>query len=104
MLEGSSIREARLIGDRLLALFHDKPLPYGQHQIRTSLSIGIAEFKAGMRNVAELFNQADFALYASTGRRNSLTNPQTFGDRASARHVSGTARSNRASRDISASR
>lgn len=83
LLEDMPRKRAKFIGDRLLELFQNKPLPYGSHRLQTTLSIGISELQPAMQNGAELFKQADYALYESRkhgGNRCTVFGVSSFED------------------------
>ena len=81
MPEGAPLKRSKQIADRLLELFDNKPIRYRENDLKTTLSIGIAEVKLTMKNAAELFQQADHGLYESKksgGNKRTVAGASTF--------------------------
>lgn len=63
ILEKTSLKEAKKLGDDLLALVTAYPFSYGMHAIPVTLSIGIAEFPRPPRDWEAFYKATDDALY-----------------------------------------
>jgi diguanylate cyclase (GGDEF)-like protein len=63
ILEKTSLKEAKKLGDDLLALVTAYPFSYGMHAIPVTLSIGIAEFPHPPREWEAFYKATDDALY-----------------------------------------
>jgi diguanylate cyclase (GGDEF)-like protein len=73
ILEKTSLKEAKKLGDDLLASVAAYPFSYGMHAIPVTLSIGIAEFVHPPQDGETLYKAADDALYdAKRNGRNQV--------------------------------
>ncbi len=65
LLIGSSGENAMLFAERLRQRIESKVVKTSEHEIRFTISLGIAELHDGLESYTDLIKQADAALYAS---------------------------------------
>ena len=79
MLPETTVSEAQLMAERLRLLIARSPIKYGETVIHATLSFGVVELEEDCKNIEDLMERSDQAMYASknSGRnRVSVWNPR----------------------------
>ncbi|MBC3873454.1 GGDEF domain-containing protein [Undibacterium flavidum] len=63
LLPGTNEAQAAILAERLRRLYEDLLIPWQQHTLRSSISIGIADTEHAANDVERLIELADIALY-----------------------------------------
>ena len=62
-MRGTTLAGATKLGERLIQLLHDRPMPIGEQNIPISVSAGIAVFPQHADGADHLLERADKALF-----------------------------------------
>ena len=75
ILPGASTHDTMVVADRIRALIESSQVPYGDDEIRVTVSVGVVSFpETPINKIEELIKNADEALYrAKSNGRNQVT-------------------------------
>lgn len=74
VLPGASTQDTLVVADRLRTLIENGSVPYGEHEVRVTVSVGVVSFpETQINKIEELIKYADEALYrAKANGRNQV--------------------------------
>ncbi len=67
LLRDVTAEDAKIIAERLRTSVASTPITVGMHDLSVTVSIGVAAFEAGDRDIQALIERADVALYTAKG-------------------------------------
>jgi len=75
LLPDAHLDQAQQVAERLRSMVERIPTPYGEHFIKLTVSIGVAEARGDALNIEEMILRTDKALYEAkeTGRNRAVT-------------------------------